>query len=196
MKKTLCCILAALLAALPCCGVAEGSFYELNIDEAENIASSIEVALSDTARGIVCEMSYNSSYADNMYYTMEINTNEGTYQTSVIMYGSPNMRGIEQLFFSLDFDSYALRDNDYIMELMMLPCWGLHYLEYLTGKSVPESEVDNVWSVILGYVYDGNMNDYYLYELDASHWVGVKFFQPLSEVDPYTGAVYCHVNIK
>lgn len=196
MRKLLCCVLAALLAVLPCCGVAEGSFYELNKEEAEYIVASLEAALSSSAHGLLCEVKFDGSYDGFMSYFMDLTTEEDTYRAGVTLYGTHGKKGIEQIFIDLDFDSRVLMDDGYITELLMVPCWGLAYLDAKMGTNIMDAEIDNAWDVLMGYVEFKDMNRYYYYEHDQQHWIGLQFFQPSNESDPYTGAIYCHVNIK
>lgn len=197
MKKALCRILAALLALLPCCSVAEQTRFErLNKAECDALAQTIELILSDETNDIYCNVEYDVAFDSIMEYYVTLTTPEDEYRSSITFYGSEGNKGIEQVFISFDFNSDVLRDDDYIKCLMMVPYLGFVILSNYCSIENYDSELDKAWNVIWEYVCYGDMDAFFFYEYDATHWMGIKYFHPSTETDPYYGAVYYNINIK
>ena len=164
MKKLICCILAALLAALPCCGVAEKSFYEANREEIEYYCSAISEYINVITKSTDFKMEqidlFESDYQSAFYLT-----NNYT-RVPVFFVGESGEQGIRHFGFYCDISDYLRLSEKYISVVLAITSLCFDILNVNYPDHTTEDDIKQGLMQIIEYCQKGDMNSYYDYYFD------------------------------
>lgn len=194
MKKVLCCVLVALLAALPCCGVAEGSFYDVAYNEIDYWVEYIEYVLSVCGN---CELfSSNDEPESKQYLIRCTNDNGETFLSDVTFYAASNGVDVGRIIFNLLLNEENRYNVDYQTYMHIFPYMCLKYLDTAFGLDNTDSEFVKAFDLLNQYAYKGNMDEVYYYEIDYWHWTGFRFTKLNTMPGAYSGRITFDLNIS
>lgn len=164
MKKLLCCVLAALLAVLPCCGVAEGSFYDLNKEEAEYYCSTISEYINAVTESTDFKLErlelWTSDYQSVFYLT------NGYIRIPVYFVGESGEQGVKHFGFHCDISDYLRSSDKYISVVLAVASLCFDILNVNYPNRITEDDMKQGLFQIVEYYQKGDMNSYYDYYFD------------------------------
>lgn len=169
MKKALCCILAALLAVLPCCGFAEKSFYEANREEIEYYRQFIPLYINES----VAVAGYDESpyfmdridlldFESQALYKM---SNE-SFEMDVCFAGAVNDVGVKTIAISCPLNDGLRADKEYQAALLAVPSLFVDILEANAPGCIDKSEAENMFMCVVNYITSDRMDEEYLFICD------------------------------
>lgn len=170
MKKLLCCVLAALLAVLPCCGVASVSIFEHLISNV--LCSRHLLQISDYSKSIPeyvkwitenqnCKMIHIEELdSENQCYYQLFLDSEYVY---VAFMGDRNE--LQSIVFLCDIDQEAKHNKAYYKLVSALPLLCLSTIETNGGNVSIEQKAD-ANTQIVKYFLEGGSDSSFIYSND------------------------------
>ena len=164
MRKLLCCVLAALLAVLPCCGFAEGSFYDLNKEEIEYYCTTISEYINTVTESNDFKMErlelWASDYESVFYLT------NGYISIPVYFVGESGEQGVKHFGFHCDISDYLRSSDKYVAVVLAVASLCFDILNANYPSRITEDDIKQGLFQIVEYWQKGDMNSYYEYYFD------------------------------
>lgn len=180
MRKLLCWMLAALLAVLPCCGMAESAdalFESLNLNEVEKINSEVLNIIEKINDVEIISMHHAATYIDLIVYSIRCESLHELFSIFVTYRGEEGKQGINVIEFDFDVNEDLRQVDEYweIIDEIIVLC--IRHLNSVSNNTEAGQDYKKMSTLIDGYRGGENIYASYYRQFDVARYMKLEYFQ-------------------